>query len=100
MTPEPSPTPEPVPLSVGQISARPAGVAEGERWIAVNLSTQTLVAYDGDTAVFTTVIATVLPGWDTNDTRGGQGPHYDVVFSRPGIAELSARRLWERWRTR
>ena len=42
----------------------------------------------------------VLPGWDTNDTRGGQGPHYDVVFSRPGIAELSARRLWERWRTR
>ena len=40
----------------------------------------------------------VLPGWDTNDTRGGAGPHFDVVFSRPGIAELSARRLWEKWR--
>ena len=40
----------------------------------------------------------VIPGWDTNNTRGDFGPAYDVVFSRPGIAELSARRLWERWR--
>jgi len=33
----------------------------------------------------------VIPNWDTNDTRGGTGPAYDVVFSRPGVAELSAR---------
>ncbi len=44
---------------------RPEGV-EG-RWVAVDLYEQTLVAYDGDTAVFTTVIATGLPGWDTNE---------------------------------
>jgi hypothetical protein len=37
----------------------------------------------------------VLPGWDTNDTRGHVGPHYDVVFSRPGLAELQAAEAWE-----
>ena len=36
----------------------------------------------------------VIRGWDTNDTRGGQGPHYDVVFSRPGLAELQAAEAW------
>lgn len=40
----------------------------------------------------------VIPGWDTNDTRNFVGPSYDVVFSRPGVAELAANRLWERWR--
>jgi hypothetical protein len=37
----------------------------------------------------------ILPGWDTNDTRGKVGPHYDVVFSRPGLAELRATEVWE-----
>jgi hypothetical protein len=36
----------------------------------------------------------IIPEWDTNDTRSGDGPHYDVVFSRPGIAELTARAVW------
>jgi hypothetical protein len=36
----------------------------------------------------------VVPGWCTNDVRGGIGPDYDVVFSRPGIAELTARRAY------
>lgn len=40
----------------------------------------------------------VIPGWDTNDTRGNVGPAYDVIFSRPGIAELSAERAYQRWR--
>jgi hypothetical protein len=39
-----------------------------------------------------------IPEWDTNDTRGGVGPNYDVVFSRPGIAELAARQVWLRVR--
>jgi hypothetical protein len=38
----------------------------------------------------------VIPGWDTNDKRGGEGPAYDVVFSRPGIAELVAKAVWLR----
>jgi hypothetical protein len=37
----------------------------------------------------------VIAGWDTNDTRGNVGPHYDVVFSRPGLAELRATEAWE-----
>jgi hypothetical protein len=36
----------------------------------------------------------IIRGWDTNDVRGGKGPHYDVVFSRPGVAELTARAVW------
>lgn len=40
----------------------------------------------------------VIPGWDTNEVRGGVGPAYDVVFSRPGIAELTAGRAWRRYR--
>ncbi len=40
----------------------------------------------------------IIEGWDTNDMRGGEGKNYDVVFSRPGIAELNARRVWEEWK--
>lgn len=39
----------------------------------------------------------VIPGWDTNDIRGGVGPAFDVVFSRPGVPELQSRPLWEAW---
>jgi hypothetical protein len=36
----------------------------------------------------------VIPGWCTNDVRNNQGPSYDVIFSRPGIAELTAREVY------
>lgn len=42
----------------------PAGV--GGRWVAVDLYEQTLVAYEGSTMVFATLISSGLPGWDTN----------------------------------
>jgi lipoprotein-anchoring transpeptidase ErfK/SrfK len=64
-TPIPSPTPTPIPLVVGALSPRPPGVAEGERWINVNLSTQTLVAYEGDVPVFETLVSSGLPQWPT-----------------------------------
>jgi hypothetical protein len=38
------------------------------RWVAVDLYEQNLVAYEGDTMVFATLVATGLPG---NDTREG-----------------------------
>lgn len=41
----------------------------------------------------------VVPGWDTNDTRGGRGDHFDVVFSRPGMAELAAPAAYRRYLT-
>ena len=40
----------------------------------------------------------VIAGWCTNDARGGTGPDYDVVFSRPGIAELTAGRAYAQYR--
>jgi hypothetical protein len=36
----------------------------------------------------------VIASWCTNDAREGRGPDYDVVFSRPGIAELTARQAY------
>jgi len=69
LTPSPTPTPEPTtpPVAVdpGAVSPRPAGVGETERWIDVNLSTQTLVAYEGDTPVFNTLVSSGLPQWPT-----------------------------------
>ncbi|MBW2462972.1 MAG: L,D-transpeptidase [Deltaproteobacteria bacterium] len=44
---------------------RPSGVPAGERWVHVNLSEQTLVAYEGDRALFATVITSGKAGYDT-----------------------------------
>jgi hypothetical protein len=41
----------------------------------------------------------IIEGWDTNDMRNNQGPAYDVIFSRPGIAELTAQNVWLKWRS-
>lgn len=38
----------------------------------------------------------IIYGWDTNDKRNGVGEAFDVVFSRPGIAELTATAVWLR----
>lgn len=38
-------------------SSRPEGVEEGERWIEVNLTEQTLSAYEGDQLVFATLVS-------------------------------------------
>ncbi len=64
-TPLPPPTTEPVAVDPGVLSPRPAGVGEAERWIDVNLSTQTLVAYEGDTPVYNTLVSSGLPQWPT-----------------------------------
>jgi lipoprotein-anchoring transpeptidase ErfK/SrfK len=37
------------------------------RWFAVDLYEQVLVAYEEDTAVYTTLISSGLPDWDTNE---------------------------------
>ncbi len=64
LTPVPSPTPTPtntpVPTFVAEQAGpvtRPFGVGPNERWVNVNLTTQTLVAYEGDTPVLTTLIS-------------------------------------------
>lgn len=44
---------------------RPPGVPEGARWIHVDLSQQSLVAYEGDAPVFATLVSTGKPGHET-----------------------------------
>ena len=41
---------------------RPGAVGPRERWIDVDLSSQTLMAYEGDAPVFATLVATGIGG--------------------------------------
>ena len=43
---------------------RPEGIEPGERWIHVNLSQQTLVAYEGDRPVFATLVSSGKEGYE------------------------------------
>jgi hypothetical protein len=57
-----------IPLDAVRVArkvARPKGVGRRERWIHINLSEQTLVAYQGDKPVFATLVSTGKPGHDT-----------------------------------
>lgn len=50
-------------VAKAQFTPRPEGVSG--RWVAVDLYEQTLVAYEDDTPVFATVIATGIPPYET-----------------------------------
>ncbi len=45
--------------------SRPDNIGPTERWLDVDLDHQTLVAYEGDTPVFTTLVSTGKFKWDT-----------------------------------
>ena len=45
-------------VGVARLKARPASIRANERWVGVNLSQQTVVAYEGDTPVFAALCAT------------------------------------------
>ena len=64
-TPTPSPTPEPTFVSNNSYTARPLGVGPNERWVDVNLTTQTLTAYEGDIPVMQTLISSGLRRYPT-----------------------------------
>jgi lipoprotein-anchoring transpeptidase ErfK/SrfK len=68
-TPTATPTPEPTFVSDRAYIQRPLGVAANERWIDINLTTQTLTAYEGDEPVFSTLISS---GRHTHPTVTGQ----------------------------
>ena len=51
----------PPPPKVPQMPSNPGG----ERWVSINLSSQYLVAYEGDVAVNETYVSTGRPGFDT-----------------------------------
>ncbi|MCA9603539.1 MAG: L,D-transpeptidase [Myxococcales bacterium] len=48
-------------VAVACTAPRPEGVGEHERWIDVDVSEQVLVAYEGDTPVFATLVSSGRP---------------------------------------
>jgi lipoprotein-anchoring transpeptidase ErfK/SrfK len=52
-------------VDVARAVAPPADLQPDERWIDVSLSEQTLVAYEGETPVFTTLVSTGREGHET-----------------------------------
>ena len=62
--PTETPLPEPTPIPPTEPPVV-APVSNGEKWIDVNLSTQRLVAYEGDTPVYWVTVSTGLPGTPT-----------------------------------
>ncbi len=65
-------------VAIAKPTERPEEVSG--RWVAVDLYEQTLVAYEGDTPVFATLVATGLPSWDT---REGVFTVWDRAISDP-----------------
>jgi hypothetical protein len=52
-------------LRIVPVTPRPPFIPPGSRYIAVSLSTQSLVAYEGNTAVFATLVSTGKPEHET-----------------------------------
>jgi hypothetical protein len=52
-------------LAIVKRSAPPPQIPSGEKWIDVNLFEQTLAGFEGDRMVYSTLISSGLPKWDT-----------------------------------
>jgi len=52
-------------VAIAKVSTPPKDLQEGERWIDINLSQQTLIAYEGETPVFATLISSGRKDFDT-----------------------------------
>lgn len=63
-TPTPTPSPQPTFIAEGG-PLIPASIAPGEKWIDVNLSSQTLRAYEGNKMVLETIISSGRPPYYT-----------------------------------
>ncbi len=65
-TPLPTDTPTPEPTATPYVAPNPQTAASnGDKWIDVNLSAQSLVAYEGNTPVYWVTVSTGLPGTPT-----------------------------------
>lgn len=54
-------------VRIADQAPRPDGVGPDDKWVDIDLSQQTLVAYEGDTPVLATLVSTGHPGHDTPD---------------------------------
>lgn len=79
----PVPTPTIAPTFVAETTAwvgkRPFGVGVNERWIDINLTSQTLSAFEGDTLVFTSIVSS---GTYAHPTVTGQFRTWHKVASQ------------------
>jgi hypothetical protein len=82
------------------IESRWEGETAVARMLGILIADQLAFAIGTQTATLLDSQHFVIPNWDTNDRRGGGGPAYDVIFSRPGLAELTARDVYTGWRAR
>jgi hypothetical protein len=74
-------------MRIIDVTTRPAQVPEGDRWIHVDLSEQTLVAYEGDRAVFATLVSTGREGFGTPvGTYRVQSKHVSTTMDDPDSA--------------
>jgi lipoprotein-anchoring transpeptidase ErfK/SrfK len=48
-------------VAVAEVRDRPAGIADDEPWVHVDLSSQTLVVYRGGTPIYATLVSSGLP---------------------------------------
>ncbi|MBN1318436.1 MAG: L,D-transpeptidase [Anaerolineales bacterium] len=71
-------------LGIVDVTARPAGIPAGEKWIEVDLYEQTLAAYEGDRMVYATLVSSGLPQWST---RRGLFRIWEKVY----VAKMSGR---------
>lgn len=79
-TPTPTPTATPLPTAVP-----PTEISGDEKWIEVDLSEQRLIAYEGNTPVFSAAISSGLPGTPTVKGRYRIYSKYrDSSMSGPG----------------
>lgn len=52
-------------LRIVELTERPKGVGAGDKWIHVDLTEQTLTAYEGDDPVYATLVSSGLPDFAT-----------------------------------
>jgi lipoprotein-anchoring transpeptidase ErfK/SrfK len=91
ITPSPTPTAtqtptiSPSPTATQPLTATPALYDQTGRWIDVNLSTQMLYAYEGDTVVNSILVSTGLPGTPTQTGKFQIYVKYETtVMAGPG----------------
>ncbi|MDJ0763254.1 MAG: L,D-transpeptidase [Myxococcota bacterium] len=71
-----------------QVSAPPFDVQPDERWIDIDLSEQTLVAYEGVRPVFATLISSGKPGFETPEgTFRIYAKHISITMDDPDAGE-------------
>jgi lipoprotein-anchoring transpeptidase ErfK/SrfK len=89
-TSTPSPTPSPIPTFVSDDSysslLRPEAIGNGEKWIDVNLTSQTLVAFEGNAPVYQSLVSS---GTANHPTVTGQFR----IWLRFSTQDMNGRRL-------